>query len=250
MIRILCSLALLICCITSQAQNQVQDSSLFTPHVDIHFGYHGAGGDLADRFRDNLALGIGFHIKSKTNWYYGVKGTYIFGNRVLEPGLMQNLFTDQGEILDDQGVPSIVSAQERGYHLSLNGGRLFPIIGKNKNSGLLIYGGIGFLQHKIRLEHQESTIAQLEGEYLKGYDRLTNGFAANQFLGYFNMSNSRVVNFYIGLEAIEGWTEGRRAINFDTGTIDNEPRFDMLLGLRFGWVLHLYERAANEFYFD
>jgi hypothetical protein len=100
------------------------------------------------------------------------------------------------------------------------------------------------------LEHQETTIPQLEGEYLKGYDRLTNGLAANQFLGYFNMSNSRVVNFYIGIEAIEGWTQGRRTINFDTGMVDNEARFDMLMGLRFGWVLHLYERAANEFYYD
>jgi hypothetical protein len=149
MIRILCSLALFIICCTAQAQNQVRDSSLFTPHVDVHFGFHSPAGDLADRFRDNLALGIGFHIKSKTNWYYGVKGTYIFGNRVLEPGLMQNLFTDQGEILDYQGVPSIVSAQERGYHLSLNGGKLFPSSEKTKTAVFLFMEDLDFYSIKF-----------------------------------------------------------------------------------------------------
>jgi len=248
--KIILSIALLFLSSVLIAQNQVKDSSLFSPHVDIHFGYHSPGGDMADRFGANLALGIGFHIKSKTNFFYGIKGTYLFGNRVLEPGLMQNLYTEQGEILDSQGLPAIVAAQERGYHLSANFGKLLPVIGPNDNSGILIYGGLGFMQHKIRLEHQETTIPQLEGEYMKGYDRLTNGLAINQFVGYFNMSNNKLVNFYFGLEAIEGWTQGRRNFNFDTGEIDNEPRFDMLLGVRAGWVLHLYQRSAADFYFD
>jgi hypothetical protein len=229
----------------------VKDSLVYSPHVSLHLGYQWPGGDMADRFGPNMSAGAGFNVKTRTNFYYGITGTYFFGNRVLEPGLLQNLLTDNGEILDNQGLPAIVSTQERGYYVTANFGKLFPVVGPNRNSGILVYNGIGFMQHKIRLEHQETTIPQLQDEYLKGYDRLTNGWALSQFLGYFHMSNNHLVNFYAGIEATEGFTQGRRTINYDTGTTDNQPRTDLLVGFRAGWVLHLYRRDASDyFYFD
>ena len=106
------------------------------------------------------------------------------------------------------------------------------------------------MQHKIRIEHQEHEIRFLEDDYLKGYDRLTNGLCLYQFAGYSLMSNNRLINFFVGVESYQGFTQGRRDLNFDTGLTDNAKRMDVLLGIRGGWVLHLYRRAPDEYYFD
>lgn len=243
-------LACILGALTADAQYQVRDSTLFNPHFTISYCYHTPGGDMADRFGNNGGLGLGFHIKSKTNWYYGIQGTYIFGKRVTEPGLLSNLATDAGEILDNQGQIAKVYIQERGYTVTANFGRIFSRLGPNPNSGLLVMGGIGFIQHKIRIEHQENEIRFLEGDYLKGYDRLTNGLTTYQFLGYYLMSNNKLVNFIVGVEAFQGFTQGRRDLNFDTGTTDNAKRRDNLLGLRVGWTLHLYQRTPDQYYYN
>jgi hypothetical protein len=232
----------------SYAQWQVRDSSLFNPHITVGYGYSTPSGDLASRFGNNGSLEIGFHIKDKKNWYYGVQFNYLFGNHVHEPNLLSNLLTSQGEILDEQGEIATMFIQERGFNVFFQGGKLFPVLGSNKNSGILITTGVGLLQHKIRLEHQEAKITQLEGDYLKGYDRLTNGLSLNQFIGYYLLSNNRLINFYIGAQATEGFTQSRRDWNLDTQTQDTEKRLDMLFGLRAGWILNLYQRAPNDFY--
>ena len=230
------------------AQWQVRDSSLFNPHVTVGYGYSTPEGDLANRFGNNGSIEVGLNVKSKKNWYYGVQFNYLFGNRVHEPNLLSNLLTDRGEILDEDGQISTLFIQERGFNVFLQGGKILPIIGPNKNSGLLITAGVGLLQHKIRIEHQEAKITQLEGDYLKGYDRLTNGLSVHQFIGYYHLSNNRLVNFYIGAQATEGFTQSRREWNLDTQTQDKEKRLDMLFGLRAGWILNLYQRAPNDFY--
>ena len=232
----------------SYAQWQVRDSSLFNPHVTVGYGYSSPGGDLANRFGNNGSIELGFHIKDKKNWYYGVQFNYLFGNKVREPNFLSNLLTSQGEILDEQGQIATVFIQERGFNVFVDGGKLFPIIGPNKNSGLLLTAGVGLLQHKIRIEHQEAKITQLEGDYLKGYDRLTNGLSLNQFIGYYHLSNNRLLNFYIGAQATEGFTKSRRDWNLDTQSKDSSHRLDLLYGLRAGWILNLYKRAPNDYY--
>lgn len=72
----------------------------------------------------------------------------------------------------------------------------------------------------------------------------------NQFLGYINFSNSKRINFYAGLNFTEGFTQNRRAMNFDTGLKDNTKRFDLLIGFRIGWIFPLYKRMADQIYFN
>ena len=195
-----------LACFFSFGQWQVRDSSLFNPHITIGYGYSTPGGDLANRFGNNGSIEVGFHVKDKKNWYYGVQFNYLFGNKVHEPNLLSNLLTSRGEILDEQGQIATMFIQERGFNVFVHGGKLFPVIGPNKNSGLLITAGVGLLQHKIRIEHQEAKITQLEGEYLKGYDRLTNGLSVNQFIAAAvseKMASVMTLD-YLKLEAAKG----------------------------------------------
>lgn len=233
-----------------QAQNAVRDSSLFDPHVTMSFAYQVPGGDMASRFGNNSNLGLGFHIKSRTQWYYGVQGQFLFGTHVIrEEGFLQNLMVDGSYVLDNDGSPATLVVQERGFALSADIGRLFTCVGPNPNSGILVKSGLGFLQHRIRIEHQETHIQQLEGDYLKGYDRMANGPAATGFIGYYHMSNNHLINFIIGVEGWRGFTSPQRSMNFDTQISESGQRKDLLLGLRAGWTLHLYKRMSNNFYY-
>ena len=240
----------LLGCMQSFAQGSVRDTSLFDPHVTMSYAYQFPGGDMASRFGNNSNLSLGFHIKSRKNWYYGVQGQFLFGNKVIkEEGFLQNLLVDGDYVLDNDGYPAVLVIQQRGFAISGDFGRLFPVFGPNPNSGILLKSGVGFLQHKIRIEHQETYIAQLEDDYLKGYDRMANGMAVTGFFGYFYMSNNRLINFVLGVEAWRGFTEPRRPINFDTQLSESGVRNDILLGLRAGWTLHLYKRMSDNFYY-
>ncbi len=236
-------------CSISHGQLQVRDSALFDPHFSMSYAFQIPGGDLAERFGNNHNIGLGFHIKSKKNWYYGVQGTYLTGNRVLfEKGFLSNLMLEDGHIPDNQGQLAKISLQQRGFTITADGGYLFPVLGPNRNSGILVFAGVGLLQHKIRIEHQEHEIKQLEGDYLKGYDRLTNGLVLHQFAGYYYMSDYKLINFYLGIEAWQGFTQSRRNFNFDTQVKDEAKRNDILVGIRAGWVLHLYKRLSTDYY--
>jgi hypothetical protein len=70
------------------------------------------------------------------------------------------------------------------------------------------------------------------------------------FLGYFYMSNNKLVNIVAGLEWIQGQTKSVRGYNYDTQMMDNDRRSDGYFGLKLGWVLHLYQRAPDKFYLN
>ncbi len=245
---IIFSLVCLFASLTLLSQRNVKDSVLTSTQIGFAYSYQFPMGDLDKRFGSNHNLGASIYYKTKGGWFIGAEGGFIFGKKVYEPGLMQNLITDRGEILDDNGSLAEVHIEERGWTITAGGGKLFNIIGPNPNCGLLIRGGIGFMQHKIRLEHQLNPIGQLEDEYLEGYDRLTNGLALTQFVGYLHTGSSRLVNFYVGIEATEAFTRGKRAIYFDTQQVDNDPRLDALIGIRVGWILHVYKRLPETYY--
>lgn len=236
-------------CSEAVSQRNVRDSVLTSNTITVSYGFQIPGGDMAQRFGYNSSLGLDIGRKTSENLFFGVDGRILFGNDVIEPGIIQNLLTDNFEVLDDGGEIANVAIVQRGFSASLTMGKTWPIIGNNVNSGLMVKGGVGFLQHKIKLEHNRNSIAQLEGEYLKGYDRLTNGFMLHQFVGYHHMGSNRMTNFIVGVEAYQGFTKSRRDFNFDTQTVDDESRFDLLVGLRIGWVIHFYKRNRMGAYY-
>jgi hypothetical protein len=245
----LCILLFLGSCTSALAQRNVRDSVLFSPHISFNYSYQVPGADLATRFGPNSNVGLNFHVKTRKNIFYGIEGSYLFSNNVSEFGLMSNLLTSADEILSNSGEISEVLIQQRGWIVTLNAGKLFPIRKSNVNSGILIKGGLGYMQHKIRLETQLHTVTQLEDEYAKGYDRLTSGMVMSEFVGYYHMGDSRLTNFYLGFEAYQGLTRGRRSWNFDTQMRDDALRTDLLFGIRAGWVIHIYKRTGRDFYY-
>ena len=124
------------------------------------------------------------------------------------------------------------------------------VLSPNPNSGIIIKAGVGYIQHWIRIRiNEDKTIPSFEGDYAKGYDRLSSGLAISEFIGYLYMGNTRVLNFFVGFEFMQSWTTNRREVNFDTGMKDDGNRFDALNGFKIGWIIPIYKRTPKEYYY-
>jgi hypothetical protein len=245
--RITILIILFLSCSISFAQS-VGDTAINIPLVSVHFAGHIPKGDLEQRFGDNLAVGGSFMFKHRTTWLIGVDGCYFFGRNVKDDVTAQ-LKNDQNFIIDNDGFPADLRITERGFTSYLVVGKIFPKLGHNPNSGLIINLGFGYMQHKIKLFDAQKKVAAVKGDLMKGYDRLSGGFAMEQFIGYLFLSKNRLANFIAGFEFHEGFTKSYRGFNYDTGMKDTKTRLDYLVGFRIGWILPLYKRT-QDYYFN
>jgi len=250
---VITSLVLILAATSALAQVSPKDSIVFTPLVSPSAAVCFPGGDLVDRFGVNGALGGGVMIKTRKNWLYVLQYDFLFGKHIKQQEILDNVKTSGGFIISESGTAAEIDMFERGHSVLLKAGKIVPHlwgenmrIGPNENCGLLFMAGIGWLQHNI---HITGTTLQLTQEYKQGYDRLTYGLSASQFIGYFHLSNNRMLNFYFGMEVIEGWTVNRRGYNFDEMAVDSEKRLDVMSCIKVGWMLPIYKKVSDEFYY-
>ena len=220
-----------------------------TPLIMGNYAYHFPGGHLAERFGNSSSIGAAFLQKTKKHWLWGFDFNFIFGKNIREDSLFSNITTKNGFLINQHGALADIRLYERGLMGSIKIGRLFTVLGPNPNCGFVILGSAGFLQHKIRIENPGNNTPQVLGEYKKGYDKLTNGFAVSEFIGYMYLSNNRLINFFGGFEFIQSWTQNRRPLNFDTMEKDNIKRMDLLSGFKIGWIIPLYKKVPDKYYF-
>lgn len=225
------------------------DSAVTVPLVGVNFGGDLPYGDLAKRFGANLRTGGSFMLKTSKNWIFGLEFNYMFGRNVKEDVLSQ-LTNQDGFVIDNEGYPADVRVTERAMSLYLTAGRVFRLASANKNSGLMINIGGGYLQHKINLYDAQRKLAAVKDNLGYGLDRLTDGFSTQQFIGYLFLSENRLLNFYGGFEFYQGFTSSVRKMNYDTGQPDTAKRLDLLAGFRFGWILPLYKKKPNDYYYN
>lgn len=229
------------------------DSAMALPIVGINIGGQFPAFDMAKRYGANLLAGGLFMYKTKHNWLIGIESNYLYGNNVKEDVLSQ-LKVDVGNgqlaVIDNQGFPADIRITERGLTGNIFVGRVFKFLSTNPNSGLMINIGIGYLQHKINLYDAQQNNASIKGSLAYGYDRLSNGISFSQLVGYLFLSENRLLNFYFGLEATQAFTKSVRKLNYDTGLPDTKQRLDGLFGIKFGWILPLYKKKPNAFYYN
>ena len=237
--QLLILLVLLLCASTLDAQIEEKTQTFFSPR----YTYHQPGADLGSRFGNFHGLGVTLGTKRLSGLYFGGNVNFNFGKNVNEPGLIQNLLSEDIEIISLEGRPASVLIQQRGFNFSGDFGKFFKFKNAKNESGILVTFGVGFMQHNIRFEHQIDDVPQLDGEYKKGYDRLSNGLMISQSVGWMFFSKKRFGDWYLGAELIEGFTQSRRETNFDTGVSDlGENRLDIMFGLKVGWIVPFYKR--------
>lgn len=250
-IRIILALLLPALLVNSSLRGQDRaDSVLSAFAFTASYGYQVPGGDMAKRFGNNSNAGVAFWYKSHKNFISNVQWTYLFGEKLFETGILDSIMTADGYLIDKEGKTSDIRKFERGFTLNASAGKIFNgFLSPNPNSGIMLMGGAGILQHKIRIIDNGSRSPQLAGDYLKGYDRLTSGLAFTEFLGYWYMGKKRYINFYAGFEAVQGFTKSRRSWDFDLMRADTQRRTDLLWGFRAGWIIPIAYRNSSNLYY-
>jgi len=237
---------------TTFGQRHIKDSIIATPWIAVHYGLNNSKADLAQKFGNLNHLGTLAGYKTKKNWFYGLEGNFIYGNQVQLNGMFNHLLDAQGTVTDVNGDIGKVVVTARGFNTNLVIGKIIPFLSPNKNSGIFINAGIGFLAHRYRIDTQDQVIPQLELEYRKGYDRYSIGPNLSQFVGYSFMSNYGLVNFYGGFYAQQGFTKNQRTIFFDQPEIpvSTKTMVDIQIGVKLGWLIPIYKRQPKEYYTD
>ncbi len=234
-----------------RAQSNVKDSALNISMIQANFAYQWPGGDLKDRYGSNSAVGGSFMVKLKKNWLIGASYDYMFGSRVkIGDTLFQSVTTEDGFFINRNGELDDPVLFERGYNVSVRFGKLFPVWSPNPNSGPFITAGVGYLQHKIRIENDGNTIPQLLGDYRKGWDKMCSGVAVSEMIGYMFFGNQRLVSFYGGVEFTQAFTRSRRSYDFNLQGYDDTKRVDLQYAIKIGWIIPFYKRKPAGYYFD
>lgn len=246
------ALFLLFFSFNGNAQRNVRDSVVATPWISVHYGLNWTGGDLADRYGLLNHIGGFIGYKTRKNWIYGVDGSFIFGNDIRVTDLFNHLIDSKGNITDQNGDIATVRVLSRGFYADANVGKILPVLSPNKNSGIYLSLGVGYLSHKMRIETQDHVVPQIELDYRKGYDRLTGGVNVQEFVGYAFMANQGVFNFYGGFYAQQGFTYNQRTVFFDQPDtpVSTDVRFDVQYGFKVAWLIPVYKRMPKEYYYN
>ncbi|NOX87356.1 MAG: hypothetical protein GXO86_15595 [Chlorobi bacterium] len=232
------------------AQRDVRDTTVaaFIPYFSYAFQL--PGGDIADRYGNNSTIGGGLFYKTRKNLLFSADVNFIFGSQIkIADTVLSMVETQDGHIIDGNGVYAQYALYERGYSINFRIGKIFTVLNPNPNSGILVMGGLGYLVHRLKIDNQYRTAPQISGDYAKGYDRLTGGITISEFVGYYFMGRKRVLNFYGGFEFYQAFTRSRRDYVFDQMKKDNNNYIDLFYGIKVGWMIPIYNRAPDKYYY-
>jgi hypothetical protein len=219
----------------------------FEGMFNLNFGYgvEWPEGDMKDRYGRNLKISIGAENIMKSKIFYGLDFDYKFGGSVVEDVFEVYRLENGTTLLGSFGGPSEVIAKERGLYLGVYGGKIITFNSSNL-TGIRLAGGVGILQHMLNFNDDTQSFEIINGEYSKGYDRLTRGMAVKGYLGYALYSKDKKFNMNIGIEYTLGFTKAVREINFDSGLSDTKNRKDHLIGLKAEILLPFFKTTKEE----
>jgi hypothetical protein len=206
--------------------------------LEFKYGVQAPLSDMKTRFGGNNSLGISFQFADlKRTLLFGIEGTFIFGNTVKED-VLANLRTFDGNLIGLQGGIGDVSLRERGYYIGADVAKIFKTSkAENNLTGIRTQIGMGFLQHKIRVQDNNNVIVALNDDYIKGYDRLTNGPAMHLALGFQYQNPKNNFHFNLMGDLYAARTASRRDYDSLTGAYLEGKRNDLLAGVTVSYVV-------------
>ena len=211
-------------------QNQERDNGYY---LGVFYGLHWPAGDLVDRFGQNFSLGGSAELIKNLKWIMAVEGQFIFGNEVKE-NIAGGIVTETGRLISPNYSLAEVDVKERGFQFQVKFGRIHDLWNEKNISGIKWTIAPGWIQHKIRLKDATGNVPFFNDDYVKGYDRLTNGFSLSEFVGYQYLEERGRLNLFIGAELTQAFTKNRRGLSYNTREVENESRLDLLFGLKAG----------------
>jgi hypothetical protein len=233
----------------SMAFSQKKGDDFSNKIINFQFIYNGQfpNGDWEKMYGVSHGLGFGLNYKSQTNWLFSVESSFMLSGNLKKTANLINLTNSNNYTFNaNNGTPATVDLSMRGFTAFGRIGKIIPVSRLNKNHGFLVQLGAGYLMHYLNFNIPQNTVAQLNEINQRGYDRLHGGLAINQFVGYYFHSESRLLNFYIGIDFAQAFTKNLREYNYDTHQYDLNEKQDNYSAFRFGWMIPIYLSSKNE----
>lgn len=203
---------------------------------------------MADDFGINSSMRL-CYLNNKNDVLFGIDANFMFGNNVNNDSILRLISTHEGYLINSSGELDEVLLYQRGISTHLLIGKSFRKEEDNL-SGLYVYAGVGYLQHKIKLETDRTYLPQLEDDYMKGYDNFTSGLSTKLCVDYMYFDKNTSIKCHIGFEFINALTSNKRAYNFsEMEEIDNMKKLDQLLGFRLGVIIPINRDNQGKFHY-
>ncbi len=197
------------------------------------------GGYIGKLFGFNSNVQGGVRYKTQNNWVFGGEFSYMFGNYLRNTAILDSIATTNGNVIANDGNYPGVSYFETGFDIQLTAGKLFPV-SKNLNSGILTMISVGYIQYHLSITAPSDWTPQISGDYLQGYQHLTAGACITEFIGYQYISKKSFVALFGGFEFTEAMAKSLQ-YDFESNSKNPNYRFNMLSGIRVGWMLPILQ---------
>lgn len=250
-----------------QTPRNIDKEPIPTVMFQVTYGAQLPGLDTKTDYGFTNTIGGSIIYKTENNWILAANGNFIFGNQI--KGSRVDVFgegitTDDGEIIGGGGLFTSLALFQRGLHFQAEVGKLFPFK-PNPNSGFFVQFGAGYLYNRMRVDYQieaQNPLTPMLNDYQYGYDHMRGGPALHAEAGYLVMSNSRIYNFSVSLEATYARTKSLRDYDFRVffdengdpqimGYYDKNHRYnDFYYGIRLSWMIPTYQRQPEAYYYN
>ena len=225
-----------------------QDDTFKNKMILFDYSYQVPITNLANDFGNNSSLGL-CYLQNNNDLLLGLDANFMFGSNVKDTTILQLISTDDGFLINASGELDEVLLYERGINTHLMIGKSFRFE-ENNLTGIYMYGGLGYLQHKIRLESNRTSLPQIEGNYLYGYDKFTNGLSTKICVDYMYFNKKNSIKYHIGTEFINAFTKIKRRYNFaQMEEFDQSLKLDQIIGLRFGVIIPINRNNEGKFHY-
>lgn len=205
-------------------------------------------GDLSKRFGNSSNISSSLMYKTNKDMFLSFEFGFNFGSNVKENNIFESIDGNNGYLISQNGEIPTIRLFQRGGTADISVGKFLKFNSKKNYCGFLMLFGVGYIYHKIFIETLTVQLPQLDDELIKGYDRLSGGPMAKQFLGYLHVSKKNNIRFKIGLETIQGFTKSLRRYNYNSQSFDNEKRHDLIFGIKTGFVIPISQRTSEKYY--
>ncbi|MFZ4796054.1 MAG: hypothetical protein ACOYMA_01085 [Bacteroidia bacterium] len=243
------TLFILFVFVNSMAFAQKKGDDFSNKIFNFQFIYNGQfpSGDWEKMYGVSHGLGFGVNYKTQTNWLFSAESSFMLSNNLKNTADLVNLTNSNNYTFNtNNGTPATVDLSMRGFTAFGRIGKIIPVNRLNKNHGFLVQIGAGYLMHYLNFNIPQNTVAQLNEVNQRGYDRLHGGLAISQFVGYYFHSESRLLNFYAGVDFAQAFTKNLREYNYDTHQYDLGSKQDNYTAFRFGWMIPIYLSSKSE----
>jgi len=253
--------ALYLCTVSSLSAQTKDDNfvgdTLNCPIISFNFAPWMAKGAISDMFESPmLDFGISAMYKTKSNWLFGIEGSFFFGNDNLKnrKERLASIYTEEGTVIGTGGSDAGVDAFNRGLVGMLQVGKIFKVTPKNPNSGVFVMLGAGIAQNQIVFMPSLEEAPQISDSYAKLYDHQQRGPVLSQRLGFWYMNNKKTyLNIHVSFEFTQMWLKSTRDYVIDDFMgirgKDDKTYFSHIYGIKLGWMIPLEGKTTQDYYY-